>query len=195
MKKVLILLSMSVSCSIQAKTCEWNGGQNPYKGSLLFAVLKHEDIPIWPRLLLAVRIGKSAPTDHIRIYKDHIKSESGAHYYPGVFDMNFGNGERCATVRMDHWSIEKYEPAPVWCVRWGSTDWCEVVPTVCNNVSRVFKHKPKTLDSEVYDTQVRHVPEPGTVYLTLGALLGAIFAKRGKKNAEREKRREAPGPR
>lgn len=139
---------------------------------------------MWPRLLLAVRVGKAPPTDRIKIFKDRIESESGESYQPGVFAMNFGNGHRCDTVRMDHWPVDKYEPAPVWCVGWEGMTWCVAMPTVCNNVSLVFRDRS---GGEVSVPTIRSVPEPGAIYLTLAAIGAAILAKR-KKNVGRDHR-------
>lgn len=191
MKKFLIALSVCAGSSASAKTCEWNGGQNPFKGSPLFAVLGYEDIPIWPRLLLAVRVGKAAPTDQIKIHKDRIESSEGHQYQPGIYAMYFGNAKMCDEVKMDHWPVEKFEPAPVWCVEWAGMPWCVAVPTVCNNVSLVFRHKER----EVYPDAVRQVPEPSGIYLTLLALGIALFAKRSRNRGHRKTRGAPPDPR
>lgn len=158
----------------------------------MFAVLGHEDIPMWPRLLLAVRIGKAQPTDKIKIFKDRIESESGEVYQPGVFEMNFGNGEKCDTIRMDHWPAEKFEPAPVWCVKSGGMEWCEAMPTVCNNVSMVFKDKSRQRESEVYENERHRVPAPESIYLTLGAIGAALYFSRRKKNGRWKIGRKTP---
>lgn len=169
---------MPVWATIPAR-CDWNNpGVNPFRGSPLHAVLGYEDIPIWPRLVLATRAGFGVtPTDYATITRGYIASATGYSYAPVLTDMHFGKGEKCALPDRTKWPESRQEPAAVWCFQ----GHCVAIPNVCSNVSRIWLQAPELRSPSLRGDSWKNpqtVPEPSTLILAGLAGLAMKFSTR-----------------
>lgn len=113
--------------------CSWaNPGADPYRGGLPAAVDSYRDIAPATRARLKAQMQAHAYDDIVAITADGLAGKY--RYAPTIRDMHFGNsGKRCAAVSTVQWPRGHTERGLVYC----ADDTCILVPTVCNNVSRV----------------------------------------------------------
>lgn len=113
--------------------CSWdNPGADPYRGPVAASVHRYKDIPKDVRDKLQARMEKKQYDEVATISRDRIH---GKHEYTGLRDMHFGNGRICETVSRTKWKPDAVERGLVYCEK----EHCIIVPTVCNNVSRVTR--------------------------------------------------------
>lgn len=125
---------MSVLASlVVVASCSWdNPGANPYRGPVAQSVHNYKDIPLEARNRLQKRMDAKKYDEVARIERDRIVGE---HEYTELRDMHFGNGRMCKTVTRSKWKPNAIERGLVYC----EDEHCLIVPTVCNNVSRVTR--------------------------------------------------------
>lgn len=115
--------------------CSWdNPGANPYRGSVPAAVHSYTDIPLETRNRLQQKMEKRQYDEIVDIRRDRI---AGKHDYVDLRDMHFGGNRLCRTVSMSKWGDQALERGLIYC----EGAHCLIVPTVCNNVSRVTRLK------------------------------------------------------
>lgn len=118
-----------------AASCSWNNpGANPYRGSVPLAVHAYQDIPKAVRDKLQKRMEKHQYDEVVDIRRDEIV---GKNEYIDLREMHFGNNQMCITVSRDKWKEKAVERGLIYC----EEGHCLIVPTVCNNVSRVTRIK------------------------------------------------------
>lgn len=126
---------MSIAALVIVSACSWdNPGANPYRGSVPAAVHAYQDIPASVRVRLQARMEKHQYDEVVDIKRDQIV---GANEYTELRDMHFGGGKLCQTVSRSKWAEASVERGLVYC----EDEHCLIVPTVCNNVSRVTRVK------------------------------------------------------
>jgi hypothetical protein len=113
------------------------------------SVQRYTDIPKEIRDTLQRRMEKRQYDEVVSITRDSI---SGEHEYTDLRDMHFGNGKICRQVSRTKWKEGAVERGLIYC----EEGHCIIVPTVCNNVSRVTRLK-------------RMAPPPETVSQGAGA--------------------------
>ena len=168
-------------------TCDWNNpGVNPYRGSPALAVLSYSAIPIWPRLVLASRIGRVTPTDYAMVTRGDIESLNGFSYSPQLTEMHFGGSKKCTLPDRSQWSPTRRELSPVWCF----AGECVTMPRICNNVSRIFQRVVPWNPEAVRRLQPtpHAAAEPSTEVLTGLALLAAVCCTSRRRLQNRKKR-------
>lgn len=115
--------------------CSWNApGHNPYSGKPADAVARYTDIPAAPRARLVARVKQHQYDDFADITRDSIV---GKHAYTDLRQMHFGNVKVCGKPDRSRWTDKMIERGMVYC----EDGHCVIVPTVCNNVSRVTRLK------------------------------------------------------
>lgn len=116
--------------------CDWNTpGQNPYTGKVETAIMSYQDIPLPVRQELVVKYKAGSVTEVVNIQKNN-----DVPGYYGLSQMHFGKGKICEQIDNSMWSSGRKEPGYVYCVQ----EHCIIIPTICNNVSRVFKPRSIT---------------------------------------------------
>lgn len=124
---------------ILVAACSWNDpGQDRFRGAPAAAVASYSDIPVEQRNELVRKVAQRAFDDVAEIRRDTLVGKSRS--YADLRDMHFGANRRCATVDRSGWPEGAVERGLVYCVAArhpGQTEQCVIVPTVCNNVSRV----------------------------------------------------------
>jgi len=97
------------------------------------AVDHYTDIPLDVRARLRARMASYRYDDVAEIRRDSVQ---GRHRYaPDLRHMHFGQGRVCAEVTRDSWTDDMVERGLVYC----ESGHCLIVPTVCNNVSRITR--------------------------------------------------------
>ena len=153
--------------------CSWaSPGADPYTGPVPAAVEAYADIPAPVRAKLRQRMTAHDYDDFAAIKRDSI---SGAHQYTDLRAMHFGSGRLCSTVDRTAWPAEHVERGIVYC----EAEHCIIVPTVCRNVARVTRLKPKpepAAKAPTAATALPALPEPHAAQLEaadggMGALL------------------------
>ena len=152
------------------QTCNWNTpGNDPFRGSLLLAIMsyKHIDGRFW--LWRRIKFG-DPPDDTPAVTKTGIASTRFT-YLDGPNDMFFGRDRSCADVVRDGWADDHIEPSRVWF----NGEWGVGISDVCGNPWWCRRVLPKT--------DGRHtVSEPALLVPT--ALLALVIARRMKLQRE-----------
>jgi len=130
-----ILLAAALAVGLPTlPSCSWDRpGVNPYRGSVVAAVDRYSDIPLPVRTRLKQRMEAKQFDEMATIRRDSITGKS--RYSPEIRDMHFGQGTVCRTVTRQRWSDSTLERGLVYC----ESGHCLIVPTVCNNVSRITR--------------------------------------------------------
>lgn len=129
----LMLLALLTFGVYAAPACSWDHpGANPYSGNVPATVERYADIPAAARKRLRERMERRQFDDIAAITRDDI---AGTHRYTELRDMHFGKGRLCRKVTRKRWSADAVERGLVYC----EAEHCVIVPTVCNNVSRVTR--------------------------------------------------------
>jgi hypothetical protein len=125
----VLLLASTVS------SCVWNKpGENPYTGSVVSAIQKDTSIPAETRAKLVSRAENRKYDDVVTITTDRIESENSK-YSPNITKMNFGSSGKVCEIVTRSWPASTVERGLVYC----EDGYCILVPTVCNNVSRITR--------------------------------------------------------
>ena len=136
--------------------CSWaHPGANPYRGDPVRA-LADFDLPETTRRKLRVLMAAHRYTDVATITRDDIV---GAHGYGDLREMHSGGGQMChGEVDRSSWSAKRRERGLVYC----ADDACVIVPTICNNVSRVSRKPDRVaaLDDGPIDIEPAAGPKP-----------------------------------
>lgn len=128
-----MLISALTAATVALPTCSWDRpGVDPYVGNVAAAVDHYADIPESTRAALKQRMARHDYDEIATIRRDSIE---GQYEYRDLRDMHFGKGQVCRTVSRDKWSANNIERGLVYC----EDGHCLIVPTVCNNVSRVTR--------------------------------------------------------
>lgn len=134
---VLIAAAISISPS-----CSWdNPGHDRYQGSVPAAVSSYQDIPKDVQSRLRSRMEARDYDDVAEISRDKIAGKSE---YSDLRQMHFGKNRVCNTVSRSKWTPNAKELGLVYC----DGEYCLIVPTICNNVSRVTRVTPATRPQE-----------------------------------------------
>lgn len=137
--------------------CSWdNPGANPYRGPVPASVQRYTDIPKDVRDKLQTRMEKRQFDEVVTIERDRIH---GSHEYTDLRSMHFGNGRICETVSRTKWKATATERGLVYCEK----EHCIIVPTVCNNVSRVTRVPKREEPPKAGGTPPAAVPPAATV--------------------------------
>jgi hypothetical protein len=156
--------------------CTWNApGAHPYTGSKHRAVMSFDHIRYDQRVRLSLMVQYGQPTDIVSIGRSGIAGHSAYSYDASVNGMHFGRGKRCATVTRDGWAADHVEVARAYCIG----RWCVLVPDVCGNVAWTVRDELPT--AVLRDAGIKHVPEPGALWLALVGLLAMAVTRRGRK--------------
>lgn len=124
-----------IASLVVSAVCSWdNPGANPYRGSVPAAVHSYQDIPLEVRNRLQARMERRQFDEVATIRRDSI---TGKNDYVDLRDMHFGGNRLCQTVSREKWTDQSVERGLVYC----EDTHCLIVPTVCNNVSRVTRIK------------------------------------------------------
>lgn len=133
------MITAIAAAAVITGNCSWDRpGANPFRGNDLAAAVDHyKDIPAKQREELKAKISKRQYDDIATIKRDSI---AGKNDYSDLRDMHFGSPVKvCRSVTMNKWSDQMVERGLVYC----SQDTCLIVPTVCNNLSRIsIRPKP-----------------------------------------------------
>ena len=115
--------------------CSWDHpGQDPYTRDVAAAVDDYRDIPPSVRARLKRRLAAHRYDEVVAIERDRIVGRRD--YDTQIRDMHFGaKGRICGTVSRAHWAAGTIERGLVYC----ESGECILVPTVCNNVSRIVR--------------------------------------------------------
>lgn len=114
--------------------CNWDRpGVNPYSGDVAGAVDRYTDIPASVRERLKERMRAHKYDEFVTISRSSISGRE--QYDPVISQMHFGKGTVCSKVSRAGWSEQMTERGLVYCEQ----DVCLLVPTVCNNVSRITR--------------------------------------------------------
>lgn len=114
--------------------CDWNRpGVNPYSGDVAGAVDRYADIPASVRERLKERMRAHKYDEFVTISRSAITGRE--QYDPVISQMHFGKGTVCSKVSRAGWSEKMTERGLVYCEQ----DVCLLVPTICNNVSRITR--------------------------------------------------------
>lgn len=131
-------MSSIIAALAVVSVCSWdNPGANPYRGPVAASVHHYTDIPLDVRNSLQRRMEKRHYDEIAEIKRDTIRGE---HEYQELRDMHFGGGKICRQVSRTKWKDGAVERGLVYCEQ----GHCIIVPTVCNNVSRVTRIKTMT---------------------------------------------------
>jgi hypothetical protein len=130
----LLLAAALAAAPATIPHCSWDQpGHNPYMGDVVAAVDRYVDIPVPVRARLKARMVRREYDEIVSIRRGSI---GGRHAYgSAIRDMHFGSGSVCATVSRERWSVSAQERGIVYC----EGEQCILVPTVCRNVSRIFR--------------------------------------------------------
>ena len=168
--------------------CTWNEpGLNAYQGSVVAAVARYK----YPRDVqdrLAERAKRFDFDFLIEIRRDSVVG-SGVEWT--LADMHYGRRDMCkGNVARDKWPATQLERALAYC----EASYCIAVPFVCRNVSRLLPVLPRhTSTVSRYRSlpgdslaaprlpPVRPVPEPGSLWLALAALVALGLSQLGRK--------------
>lgn len=153
--------------------CDWSTpGAAPYPrtpAAIEAAIEAYSDIHPLARADLIARIKGLREDGILLITRDVITSPQGT--AKNLRDMHWRDGLCLGAVDRSGWADNRVEPALVYC----SLGWCVAVPTVCGNVARVdFVRReytePHLRHWDGKPVPINHVPEPGTLLLSLLAL-------------------------
>ena len=177
-----IAAALSAPASASVPACSWAApGARAYAGDVPAAVDSYTDIPLDVRVKLKARMAARTYDDLVEITKGGIAGRF--QYAPAMIDMHFRGGVCRGVVDRSAWSQDAVERALVYC----EGTHCLAVPTVCRNVSRVIKRPTSSIEAvprstrpapEPLEAQPRTVPEPGTLWLAVGALAAACWLRR-----------------
>jgi len=139
--------------------CSWaHPGANPYRGDPV-AALSDFGLSDEQRAQIATQMRARQPTDVVTITRDDILSRSGPEAYTDLREMHSGGGQVChGEVDRSAWPARRRERALVYC----AGDACVIVPTICNNVSRVSRKPDRAavLDETPIDIEPAAGPRP-----------------------------------
>ena len=154
--------------------CNWDTpGNAPYRafgGLHISKALDNYGFTDIAKQVLLSKIVSMQNDATIFITKNDIISAFGT--AANLRDMHFKNGMCAGTVSRNKWKDTDTQPALVYC---HETD-CVAIPVVCENISRV-DYFPLKRDSVVPSSIPNRVPEPGTIWLVLAAVLGYLKFK------------------
>ncbi len=152
----LLQLVLSTSVVVAPAGCSWaHPGANPYRGDPVQA-LADFDMPEPTRAKLRSMMAGHRYTDVATITRDDI---AGARGYTDLREMHSGGGRVChGSVDRSAWSATRRERGLVYC----ADDACVIVPTICNNVSRVSRKPDRVaaLDDGPIDIEPAAGPPP-----------------------------------
>lgn len=113
--------------------CLWSSpGADPYRGPVGAALESYTDIPADVRQRLRARVERRQFDEVAEIRRDSIE---GLDRYTDLREMHFAGGRLCLTVDRSAWKPDHLERGLIYC----EDEHCIIVPTVCNNVSRVTR--------------------------------------------------------
>jgi PEP-CTERM motif len=135
-------------------TCEWQGGQDRYSGTVASAVAAY-GFPIATQRAL-IEAFERREFEAVVIDRESIRGKT--HDYADLRDMHFGARGICRNVSRIRWTDQQVETALIFC----AAGECVAYPAVCGNVARV-----RRLDAD-------RPTEPAVVYG--GADTGLIAA-------------------
>lgn len=117
--------------------CSWDHpGANKYRGDVVKAIDSYKDIPAATRKILKERIKERQYDEFADITRDSIKGKDVE--YVNLRQMHFGSGKVCHKVSREKWKPGHMERGFIYC----EGGHCVIIPTVCNNVSRVDRVVP-----------------------------------------------------
>lgn len=133
MKPFLAAILLATACASASAACTWDRpGANPYRGDVPGAVDSYTDIPAATRAALKFKMSAHDYDDIVVITRDSITGKY--RYNPTIRDMHFGSaGKVCRFVTTSGWPKGTTERGLVYC----ADGVCILVPTICNNVSRI----------------------------------------------------------
>ena len=163
--------------------CTWNSpGLNAYQVSVAAAVARYG----YPRDVqdrLAARAKRFDFDFLIEVKRDSVIGNGSAWL---LADMHYGRRDVCkGGVSRAKWPDAQLERAMAYC----EASYCIAVPFVCRNVAKLLPMSPRhAVTAERYPRQpdggapprlapVRPVPEPGSLWLALGALTALLFSR------------------
>lgn len=160
---LIVLLVPGVSIGATLTHCSWEKpGANPYTGSTEEALARFA-IPSANKKELLEKIKNWLPDERFEIGKGRV--ESGNYTFSPLVLMHFGDGDMCWGVDTSTWRANHVERGNLYC----SGVYCVGVPDVCGNVTQLLGKRDKKnftdYASNVYRTEIHHVPEPGTFLL------------------------------
>jgi hypothetical protein len=164
---VLAALGTTVA---HAAPCDWSKpGAAPYRGQSVETALAAYDMPEHARAEIAGKVKTMLEDGIALITRDKITSPQGSVW--GLRDMHWSGGMCTGPVSRQGWAADRVEAALIYC----SGPHCIAIPVVCGNVSRIEfaprqRHEPELRNWDGRPVQVRTVPEPGTLLLSLLAL-------------------------
>lgn len=127
-------LASTALASPAASNCSWDRpGHDPFRGDVVTAVDRYADIPPEVRAQLKARMARHDYDEVVEIRRDRIQGQ--ATYDPVLRDMHFGRGRMCHQISRVRWTDDMVERGLVYC----EATHCVIVPTVCNNVSRITR--------------------------------------------------------
>lgn len=133
-----MLLETALAAVLITPACSWDTpGVNKYSGDVAAAVHHYLDIPLTTRNKLQKRLEKHQYDEIADITSESIR---GKNDYYDLRDMHFGKNTVCRTVTRSKWQKETVHRGLVYC----EDEFCLIVPTVCNNISRVTRKKTET---------------------------------------------------
>lgn len=128
-----MLATVALTAALISPLCSWDEpGVNKYSGNVAESVQNYLDIPATTRNKLQKRLEKHQYDDIADITRNSIK---GKHEYTDLRDMHFGKNQLCRTVTRNKWEETAIQRGLVYC----EDGYCVIVPTVCNNVSRITR--------------------------------------------------------
>ena len=128
-----MLATVALTAALISPLCSWDEpGANKYSGDVAESVHHYLDIPTTTRNKLQKRIEKHQYDEIATITRDGI---SGKYEYTDLREMHFGKNRICTSVTRDKWEKTAIQRGLVYC----EDGHCLIVPTVCNNISRVTR--------------------------------------------------------
>jgi hypothetical protein len=138
---------------ISVDHCSWDQpGSAPFRGDVPAAVAHYTDIPPAVRAELRARMERRQFDDVAEIRRDSIV---GARTYSNLRSMHFAQ-TLCRDISRAKWSDTAVERGLVYCVE----EHCLIVPTVCNNVSRVSRLPERSVPLAATETPADFAFEP-----------------------------------
>ena len=128
------MITLFTTAVILSSSCAWNNpGDNPFSGNKIEAVDHYLDIPPEIRNVIKNRMRKHKYNEVVEIRKNSIGNPG--EYQPIISGMHFGKNQLCSSVDRSKWKDTHVERGLVFC----DMGYCIIVPTVCGNISRVFR--------------------------------------------------------
>lgn len=132
---MVLTLAGTASAANVINSCGWNHpGSHPYKGGISKGIDNYPDIPAPIKKKLKDRLHKMEFGSVVTITRDGITGG----FHPEITDMHFSANTVCRSVNREVWPKDHTEVGLVYC----EDEYCIVVPTVCGNISRIYRSAP-----------------------------------------------------